>query len=87
MQSSFRLPLKQIFIEIFQMSFLKTSIDYLGHIISQNGVELDPSKIEVMVKWPVPTSLKQLRGFLGFIGLYRRFIKNYAFLSYVLTNF
>ena len=58
--------------------FFKTSVKYLGHVVSQEGVETDPDKIEALTTWPVPQNVKQLRSFLGFAGYYRRFFKNYA---------
>lgn len=66
--------------------FLKCSIEYLGHIVSSKGVEPVPSKIDAMIYWPIPSTLKQLHGFLGLTGFYRRFIKNYASLSFHLTE-
>lgn len=50
-------------------------------IISKEGVATDPQKIEGVTNWPPPTNLKQLRGFLGLFGYYRRFISDYAKLS------
>lgn len=58
--------------------FFQTSVKYLGHIVSENGVETDPQKIEAIKTWPSPKNLKELRSFLGFSGYYRRFIKDYA---------
>ena len=58
--------------------FFKTSVRYLGHVVSDTGVETDPDKIAALSSWPEPTNVKQLRSFLGFTGYYRRFIKDYA---------
>jgi hypothetical protein len=59
-------------------SFTTDSVEYLGHIISGNGVGTDPSKILDIVSWKTPANITKLRGFLGLTGYYRRFIKNYA---------
>lgn len=60
-------------------------IDYLGHIVRHGEVSPDPAKIHAMVEWPIPTSLKSLKGFLGLTGFYRKFIKGYALIAAPLT--
>ncbi len=57
--------------------FYQTSVRYLGHIVSQHGVETDPAKVEALKTWPRPNDLKELRTFLGFSGYYRRFVQDY----------
>lgn len=56
----------------------KQSISYLGHTVSDQGISTDPEKISAVKDWPAPTNVKELRQFLGFIGYYRRFVKDYA---------
>ncbi|RDX97934.1 putative mitochondrial protein, partial [Mucuna pruriens] len=53
-------------------------IEYLCHVISSQGVAADPKKLEIMMQWPVPKDIKALRGFLGLMGYYQRFIKDYG---------
>ncbi|WVZ06121.1 hypothetical protein V8G54_019467 [Vigna mungo] len=64
----------------------KESIHYLGHIVSNKGVQPDPSKIQPVLDWPTPTSVKSLRGFLGLTRFYRRFVKGYASIASALTD-
>ena len=53
-------------------------MEYLGHIVGNDGVRVDPKKIEAMQDWSCPKTLKSLHGFLGLTGYYRKFVKNYG---------
>lgn len=50
-------------------SFGLSSISYLGHVITAHGVEMDPKKVRVVVEWPLPTTTKEVPGFLGLTSL------------------
>ena len=58
--------------------FLRARVTYVGHQLSANGVSPDPDKIAAVEEWKVPSSVKELRSFLGFAGYYRRFVKGFA---------
>ncbi|GAU32095.1 hypothetical protein TSUD_292190 [Trifolium subterraneum] len=60
-------------------------IEYLGHIVSADRVGPDPAKITAMTTWPTLKNIKQLRGFLGLTGFYRKFVKHYSTLVAPIT--
>ena len=59
-------------------SFVKQKVNYLGHVVTPDGVSQNPDKIRVVQEFPTPTNLKELRNFLGLANYYRRFIKGFA---------
>jgi hypothetical protein len=67
-------------------SYGTTSIDYLGHIISNGMVAMDLAKVEAVQAWPRPTTMKALRGFLGLTSYYRKFFQNYGLVARLLTQ-
>ncbi len=68
---------KQLYAKRSKCFFGVQEVEYLGHIVSHEGVKVDPSKIKAIKEWKIPTSIKHLQGFLGLIGYYRKFVKNY----------
>lgn len=66
--------------------FARQQLKYLGHIISSDGVCTDPKNVLVVQNWSPPTSVRQIREFLGLAGYYRKFIHDYGVLSRPLTD-
>lgn len=73
-------------VKLSKCSFAQKQLSYLGHIIGEQGVSTDPSKIADVVNWKTPTTVKKLRGFLGLAGYYRKFVKNFGVISKPLTQ-
>jgi hypothetical protein len=76
----------QLFVKQSKCSFGATSVAYLGHVISADGVAMDNSKVEAVSSWPVPQSTRGLRGFLGLAGYYIKFIKDFGSIAAPLTT-
>lgn len=64
-----------LFLKQSKFLFPRQTLEYFGHIIGAHGVTTNPQKIKAVVDWPTPKDAKQLRGFLGLSGYYRKFIK------------
>lgn len=66
--------------------FLRKEVAYLGHIITPDGVKPNPEKIKAIKQYPLPKNTKQIKGFLGLLGYYRKFINNFAQITKPLTK-
>lgn len=65
-------------IQLDKSEFFRKETAFLGHIVTPEGVKPNPDKIEAIQAWPLPRNEKELRGFLGTIGYYRRFLQDFA---------
>ncbi|CAI7790846.1 unnamed protein product [Closterium sp. NIES-53] len=66
--------------------FFKQELEFLGHVISRNGIKIDPAKIKTIQEWKSPTNVTELQSFLGFVNYVRRFIPNMAGITSPLTD-
>ena len=66
--------------------FFMETVKFLGHVVSEQGIEPDPGKIKAVSEWPSPTCIKELQSFLGLAGYYRRFVKNFARIASPMTE-
>ena len=66
--------------------FFQTKVKYVGHIVSENGVEADPEKIDKIINWPKPKNGEEVRQFTSFAGYYRRFVKDFSKIAKPLTD-
>lgn len=76
----------QWYIKLKKSSFAQQQIAYLRHIISAQGIHTDPSKVDAILSWPAPSSIRELRGFLGLAGFYRKFVRHFAVIAQPLTE-
>ena len=75
----------RLFVKKSKCAFAAPSIAYLGHVISAQGVAMDPEKVKAVVEWPQPRSARAVRGFLGLAGYYRKFVHGFGTIAAPLT--
>lgn len=66
--------------------FHKEELEFLGFIVGTHGVRMNPKKVEAVLDWPTPRTVKEIQSFLGFANFYRRFIEGYSRISAPLTE-
>ena len=81
-----RMELHQLSAKLSKCRFHQTSVEFLGHIVSQDGIAMDPKKVESISQWPRPTCVKDVQSFLGLANYYRKFIPDFSGVCIPLTN-
>ena len=76
----------QLYAKFKKCEFWLEKVAFLGHIVSKNGVEVDPAKIEVVKDWPKSKSATEVRSFMGLAGSYRGFVEGFSKIATPLTN-
>ncbi|GKC17008.1 putative nucleotidyltransferase, ribonuclease H [Tanacetum coccineum] len=77
---------EELYAKFSKCEFWLQEVQFLGHVVNQNGVHVDPSKIEAVKNWKAPTTPSKIRSFLGLVGYYRRFITNFSKIAKPLTS-
>ncbi|CAL2228612.1 unnamed protein product [Prunus armeniaca] len=77
---------KQLYAKLSKCQFWLDRVDFLGHVISVEGIYVDPRKVEAVVNWVQPISVTEIRSFLGLAGYYRRFVEGFSSIAAPLTR-
>jgi hypothetical protein len=76
----------QLYAKLDKCEFWLKEVVFLGHVISTEGIFVDPRKVEAVLKWERPTNVTEIRSFLGPAGYYRRFIEGFSSIASPLTK-
>eukprot|EP00253_Pinus_taeda_P002642 PITA_02642 len=76
----------QLYGKFSKCDFYKEQIQYLGHIITKEGIAVDPEKIKTIMDWPTPKDVADIRSFMGLAGYYRRFVEGFSRVAFPFTS-
>ena len=68
------------------MCFFKCKIHYLEHVVSKDGISVDPDKVNAIMEWPVPKTVFDIRSFMGITRYYQKFIEGFSKISYPINS-
>jgi hypothetical protein len=72
--------------KLSKCSFYQSRIHYLGHVISGEGIAVDPTKVEAIMEWPAPTNVTEVHSFMGLAGYYRQFVEGFSKIANPITK-
>eukprot|EP00253_Pinus_taeda_P009062 PITA_09062 len=76
----------QLYAKFSKCDFFKEEIQYLGHVITKEGIAVDPEKIKAIMDWPVPKDVADVRSFMSLAGYYRRFVEGFSRVAFPITS-
>ena len=76
----------KLYAKFIKCEFWLNTMGFLGHVVSADGIAVDPAKVSVVTDWESPKSAKDIRSFLGLAGYYRRFIENFSKIAKPMTE-
>ena len=77
---------KKLYGKLSKCSFYQSKIHYLGHVISGEGIVVDPTKVEAIMEWPAPMNVPEVRSFMGLVGYYRWFVEGFSNIENPITE-
>ena len=76
----------QSYAKLEKCDFWLQEIQFLGQMVTQEGISMDPTKVEVVTNWERPKNVFEVHSFLGLVGYYRRFVENFSRIACLMTR-